>query len=199
LSYGLSAPVLVLNRNYQPVRVTTARHAFTMMYLGRAHALSDGYESLDFAAWLLTAPTANDEVVGTPSGFVRVPRLLHLLYYNRVPQVPVRLSRRNVLLRDDYRCQYCSKRPHPRDLNLDHVVPRSRGGRSTWENLVTSCRGCNLRKGRHLPAECGMTPLREPFKPAWNLAARLLSSDRRFVEWEPFLGTHVDDEVAVAE
>lgn len=192
MSYGLSAPVLVLNRSFQPVRVTTARVAFTMLYLGRARALDAAFEPHDFETWAAMRPLASvvdreDEWIGTPRGEVRIPRVLLLATYNRVPRAAVRLSRRNVFLRDGYTCQYCGVSPHPRELNLDHVMPRSRGGRSSWENLVTSCRLCNLRKGGSTPEECGMLLRREPVRPTWNAAVQLAAAPRRFREWEPFL------------
>lgn len=187
MSYGLAAPVLVLNRSYAPVRVTTARQAFEMLYQGRAVVLGAEYEPHDFDQWASLGAGEHEEHVGTSCGRIRIPRLLLLSTYNRVPQAPVRLSRRNVFLRDSYQCQYCGGRPLLRDLNLDHVIPRSRGGRSTWENLVASCRECNLRKGRALPEECGMTPLSTPARPRWSAAVQLEAAPRRFAEWEPFL------------
>ena len=90
-------------------------------------------------------------------------------------------------MRDEYTCQYCGSRPGVKELNLDHVQPRSRGGRSTWENLVTSCRQCNLKKGRSTPAEAGMRLPKRPVRPSWSLALSLAAQRRRFVEWEPFL------------
>lgn len=187
MSYGLQAPVLILNRNYAPVRVTSARQAFEMLYQGRAQALTEGYEPRDFEEWCLLGARPEDERIGTTAGWLRVPRLMLLSSYDRVPQAPVRLSRRNVFLRDGYRCQYCLERPASRELNLDHVIPRSRGGRSTWDNLVTSCRPCNLRKGRSLPSECGMEPATAPRRPRWSAAVQLEIAPRRFAEWEPFL------------
>jgi 5-methylcytosine-specific restriction endonuclease McrA len=189
MSFGLSAPVLVLNRSFQPVRVTTAKVAFTMLYLGRARALDSGFEPHDFDAWVRVEPTPDDECIGTMRGQVRIPRVLLLAGYNRVPRAAVRLSRRNVFLRDAYTCQYCHRSPHHRDLNLDHVLPRSRGGKSSWENLVTSCRDCNLRKGGSTPEECGMLLRRAPVRPTWNAAVQLAAAPRRFQEWEPFLVT----------
>lgn len=181
-------PVLVLNRSFQPVRVTPARRAFVMLYAGSARALDAGYEPHDWHSWTRREPPEGAEFVPTPRGPVAVPRLLWLASYNRVPRSPVRLSRRNVFLRDDHVCQYCGERKPPRELNLDHVVPRARGGKSTWDNLVTSCRPCNVRKGHALPAECGMMPLRPPVRPGWTAAAQLAGAARRFPEWEPFLG-----------
>lgn len=189
VSSVLNAPVLVLNRNYQPVRVTTARHAFTMMFVGRARALDTDFEPFAFEDWIGLPPSEKDEVVGTTKGPVRVPRILLLGRYNRVPKVALRLSRRNIFLRDDYTCQYCHERLPVRELNLDHVMPRSRGGGASWENLVTSCRECNLRKGRLTPEESGMPLMRAPRKPAWTAVAQMVATTRRYDEWEPFLAT----------
>src|SRR5688572_9937880 len=187
MSYGLSAPVLVLNRSFQPVRVTNARIAYTMMFLGRARELDAGFEPHDFEAWVRFAPRDGEEWIGTSRGQLRIPRVLLLATYNRVPRAAVRLSRRNIFLRDAYTCQYCGRSPHARDLNLDHVMPRSRGGKSSWDNLVTSCRDCNLRKGGSTPEECGMLLRRPPVRPTWNAAVQLAAAPRRFQEWEPFL------------
>lgn len=171
-----------------PVRITTARDALVLLFLGRARALDSSFEPLDFEQWRKSHPANDDESIGTISGALRVPRVLQLTTYNRVPRATVRLSRRNIYLRDDHTCQYCSERPGTRELNLDHVVPRSRGGRSSWDNLVTSCRECNLEKGGLTPDEAGMRLRRKPVQPAWSAVAHLAAGPRRFTEWEPFLG-----------
>jgi hypothetical protein len=187
MAYGLDAPVLVLNRLFQPVRVTPARRALMLIYGGCAHALDERYEAYDFVAWMSTRPKHDDETIGTTSGPLRVPRLVLLHRYGRVPVTTLRLCRRNVYLRDDFTCQYCGKSPPVKDLNLDHVKPRSQGGTATWENLVTSCRRCNFRKGGLTPDGAGMRLLSEPKRPTWTLAVALSASPRHFVEWEPFL------------
>lgn len=184
---GLRSPVLVLNKGYQPVRITDAKHGFSMLFLGRARALDAAYEPHDFGAWSRRRPARDDEAIGTPRGLICVPRVLLLNDYNRVPRAPLRLSRRHVYMRDDYTCQYCHGRPGVKELNLDHVLPRSRGGRSTWENLVTSCRSCNLEKGWSTPEEAGMGLATRPVRPSWSMALSLAAQRRRFVEWEPFL------------
>jgi len=178
----------VLNRGYQPVRITDARDGFAMLYMGRARALDALFEPYDFWEWKSREPSDLDESIGTARGPVCIPRVLLLNDYNRVPRTPLRLSRRNVYMRDDYMCQYCGRRPGLKELNLDHVHPRSRGGRSTWENLVTSCRRCNLEKGGETPEEANMLLKTRPVRPSWSLALTLAASRRRFVEWEPFIG-----------
>ncbi len=189
LASGLAAPVLVLNRSFLPVRITTARDALVMLFLGRARALDAAFEPHDFDAWRAMRPLDGDESIGTIGGSLKVPRVLQLTTFNRVPRATVRLSRRNIYLRDDHTCQYCGDKPGTRDLNLDHVMPRSRGGRSSWDNLVTSCRDCNLEKGGMTPEEAGMRLRRKPVQPAWSAVAHLSAGPRRFSEWEPFLGT----------
>ncbi|MEM1418500.1 MAG: HNH endonuclease, partial [Myxococcota bacterium] len=119
------------------------------------------------------------------SGRLRVPRLVLLADYNRVPRTPLRLSRRNVFLRDEQTCQYCGSRS---DLTLDHVLPRSRGGASSWENLVACCRECNLSKGQRTPDEAKMNLQRKPVRPTWTVVVQLTGVDDPLPDWEPFLG-----------
>ncbi|MDX2051925.1 MAG: HNH endonuclease [Polyangiaceae bacterium] len=185
---GLSAPVLLLNRYYAPVSIASARRGLVLLYCGGAHAVDSDGHAYDFEHWLKLPIRAEDDVVPLVSGQLRMPRVLHLLGYDRFPRVKIRLTRRNLLLRDDHQCQYCLRRPGVRELNLDHVVPRSRGGRETWENLVVSCRSCNLKKGRRTPEEAGMGLARPPAEPHWSTAAHILMATRApYEEWQPFL------------
>ena len=181
----LSTPVLVLNKSYQPVRITNARDAFSMLFVDRAFALDNDYEAHDFELWA-SLPIKDALHVRTPTGAIRVPRLLLLREYNRVPRTPLRLSRRNVFLRDGHTCQYCGASS---DLTIDHVLPRSRGGSSGWENLVTCCRRCNLAKGHRTPEEAGLTMRSRPVRPTWTVVVQLTGVHRPYPGWEPFLGS----------
>jgi hypothetical protein len=184
----LSLPVLLVNRHFAPVTVATARRAFVLLYGGAAHALDDEGDSHDFNAWFKLPLRNSDDPLPIVGGAVRVPRVLHLLRYDRAPRFTVRLTRKNLMIRDQHQCQYCGRRPSQRELNLDHVVPRSRGGQDSWENLVVSCRVCNLKKGRRTPAEAGLTLLRPPHVPRWSTATQILLVTRRpYEEWQPFL------------
>jgi 5-methylcytosine-specific restriction endonuclease McrA len=188
MSDVLYAPVLVLNRNFEPVQVTSARRAFILLYGGAAHALDEEGDTYDFDLWRSLPVREVDDALPIVGGALRVPRVLHLHRYDRTPRPSVRLTRRNLMLRDAHECQYCGKRPPVRDLNIDHVLPRSRGGEDTWENLVTACRVCNLRKGWHTPEEANMRLQRRPYRPKWTVTAQiLLGSGHRYREWEPFL------------
>ena len=150
-----NAQVLVLNRNYQPVNVIQARRAFSMLYVGVAFALDREYQQHEFDDWVCLELEDDDEAIGTSSGEIKVPRVIVLKAYDRLPCGRVRFSRSNVFMRDSYTCQYCAQRFVRAQLNLDHVMPRSRGGPHTWKNVVTSCIPCNSRKGSQTPEEAG--------------------------------------------
>ena len=184
----LALPVLVLNRHFQPVQVTTAKRAMVLLSGGAAQALDDEGGAYDFDVWRQLPVRAGDDSIPIVGGSLRVPRIMHLKRYERMPRAAVRLTRRNLMFRDGHECQYCGRRPPLRDLNIDHVMPRSRGGGDSWENLVTACRPCNLRKGWKTPEEANMRLARVPSRPRWSTAAQLLmGAGERFKEWDAFL------------
>jgi 5-methylcytosine-specific restriction endonuclease McrA len=183
----LNSSVLVLNRSYLPVHVTSARRAFTLLYQGIARVVDEQYQTFDFEAWSQLAVARDAEAVGTPGGLIRIPRVIVLVAFDRLPKRHVRFSRINLMARDNFQCQYCGRRPHRAELNLDHVVPRSLGGRSMWENVVTSCVDCNRRKGGRTPRQAHLKLLRKPERPRWTPLANLMWSSVRYREWRPFL------------
>jgi 5-methylcytosine-specific restriction endonuclease McrA len=173
----LDSNVLVLNRSYMPIHVTTVRRAFTLIYRDVARAVDSAYQTFDFEQWMAFSVSVTEApVVGTARGPLLLPRVIALTAYDRVPRRHVRYSRINVFARDRYTCQYCGARPPRSQLNLDHVVPRALGGRTTWENVVCSCVDCNRRKGGRTPQQARIRLLRRPTRPRWT------------PEWRPFLG-----------
>ena len=190
----LDTSVLVLNRVYLPVHVTTVRRAFTMIYRGTAVAVDRSYQTFDFDGWCLRTIEIEDgmlaDTVGTCSGHVPVPRVIALAEYDRLPRRHVRFSRSNIFSRDRFTCQYCGVRPGRADLNLDHVVPRAQGGRTTWENVVCCCVPCNRRKGGRTPVQAGLRLRRNPARPRWTPLMGTIPSTARYREWLPFLGSH---------
>jgi 5-methylcytosine-specific restriction endonuclease McrA len=183
----LNSSVLVLNRSYLPVHVTSARRAFTLLYQGIARVVNEQYQTFDFEAWSQLAVARDAEAIGTPGGRIRIPRVIVLVAFDRLPKRHVRFSRINLMARDNFQCQYCGRRPQRAELNLDHVVPRSLGGRSTWENVVTSCVDCNRRKGGRTPKQAHVKLMRKPERPRWTPLANLMWSSVRYQEWRPFL------------
>jgi 5-methylcytosine-specific restriction endonuclease McrA len=143
--HALHAPVLVLNASYEPINVCAARRAIVLVLKGVAMTEEENGHFLHAARLA-----------------IRVPSVIRLLEYRRIPHQTRALSRKNILLRDRNTCQYCGEVLPSSELTLDHVVPRSRGGASTWENLVACCHACNRQKGNQLPSDAEMKLLREP-------------------------------------
>ncbi|HVB33326.1 MAG TPA: HNH endonuclease [Patescibacteria group bacterium] len=141
----MQLPVLVLNATYEPVHVTRVRRALVLMLKGVAQAEEITASEIHSTLRTLQAPS-----------------VIRLLSYRHIPQQTRALSRKNILLRDRYTCQFCGRRFTAAELTLDHVQPRSRGGRSTWENLVASCYKCNNHKGDRTPEEAGLRLIRKP-------------------------------------
>lgn len=183
----LNSGVLVLNRSFFPVHVTSVRRAFCLLYSGIAKAINSQYEQFDFQSWSELSVHAHEETVGLVGRMIRVPRVVVLTAYDRVPRRNVRFSRRNIFLRDRNTCQYCGKSFSTSDLNLDHVIPRSRGGRTSWENIVCSCIRCNKRKGGNLPKAVGMRLVVRPAKPRWSPRFAFTPRGNVHREWLPFL------------
>jgi len=193
---GLDASVLVLNRHYAAVRVTTARRALCMLFKRVAEIVSadDGsYLSHDFDSWRevsqFKAQYERDrhDWVRCVRFDLAVPRVVRLLVYDRLPITPVRLTRRNIYARDRNHCQYCGKRFSTTELTLDHVVPRSRGGQMRWGNIVCSCVQCNVRKGGRTPEEAGMRLVVEPVRPRRSPVITLHLSSEKYASWKQFL------------
>lgn len=185
---GLNSDVLVLNRLWQAVNVVAARRALTLLYVGRSKVVATDFTTCDWQRWLDGDPGAGDEVVDGVSMRIRVPRVIQLLDFDRVPRPRVKFTRANVYLRDGHRCQYCGRHASERELTLDHVHPRSRGGRTTWRNIVVSCVGCNAQKRDRRPEEAGMRLLRKPRQPRWHPATALRPVQEPHPDWLPFLG-----------
>jgi 5-methylcytosine-specific restriction endonuclease McrA len=136
---------LVLNTSYEPVNVCTERRAIVMIFKGVARVEEH-----------------NGHMLHSPRMSIRAPSVIRLTEYIHIPFERRSLSRKNILLRDHSTCQYCNRHQSPSELTLDHVLPRSRGGESSWDNLVACCKKCNHKKGNRTPEEAGMSLLRRP-------------------------------------
>ena len=187
----LNRRVLVLNRYWVAVHICTVRRAVSLLFQHMARVVTEDYESYDFESWrnLSNEPNGHHPVLHTPSFRLRLPQVIVLNRYAKSPPRRVQLNRRNIFLRDRSTCQYCGA-GFPKDqLTIDHVIPRSRGGHTVWENVVLACTRCNTLKGNHLPAECGMAPLKKPKRPPW-IALHAAPDDGQAPVWEKFM--HLD-------
>jgi 5-methylcytosine-specific restriction endonuclease McrA len=199
-SAALDSKVLVLNKLYMAIRVISARRAFTMLLNDLAEVISvaDGeqgtqYNSYDFASWAeLSAmrrrmESEKHDWVHTVRLQIAVPRVIRLLGYDRLPAQSVKLNRRNLFARDRNMCQYCGKHFPTSELSIDHVLPRSLGGRDSWENLVCACIKCNARKGGRTPEQAHMRLTRKPVTPKRNPLIALRLGQDKYASWKAFL------------
>lgn len=183
--------VLVLNRNWQAINIRTPADAFCQMATNVATALDIEGEShirpVTWAEWIMLPVRAQDHAVRTTRGAIRVPTVVVAVNYAKVPRKRPKLSARTIRERDGNRCQYTGRLLHPDEGSLDHVLPRSRGGQDTWENLVWSAKDVNQHKADRLPHEAGLTLLSVPRAPKEQLATAFIRNAHGVAEWKLFL------------
>jgi len=193
---ALDSSVLVLNRFFMAVQVVSARKAFALLCKEIAEVVyvnDDKYDFYDLEPWKDVSryrelfPDHDNDWVRTVSFEVKVPRVIRLLVYDRLPQRAVRLNRRNIFARDENCCQYCGRHFPASELSIDHVVPRSQGGRAQWRNMVCACTSCNKRKGGRTPGGAGMRLIRKPVAPRRSPIIRLKLRLRKYESWKNFL------------
>jgi 5-methylcytosine-specific restriction endonuclease McrA len=188
--------VLVLNRNWQAINIRTPADAFCQMATNAAAALdielgegarAEALRPVAWDEWITLPVRASDHAVRTARGAIRVPTVIVAVNFARVPQKRPKLSAKNIRERDGNRCQYTGRLLHPDEGSLDHVVPRSRGGADTWENLVWSAKDVNQRKANPLPHEAGLKLLNFPRAPKELPVTALLRNAHGVAEWNLFL------------
>lgn len=192
----LSASVLVLNRFFMALRVVNIRRAFVLLYkqLAEVVAVEDGsFATYDFHTWTELSQykqafePERHEWIHTVRMNIAVPRVIRLMDFDKVPRHEVKFNRRNIFARDNNRCQYCGRRFPTSELSLDHVLPKSQGGHSSWQNIVCACVKCNVRKGGRTPHQAHMKLVRRPVKPKACPTLRLHASSPRYRSWQVFL------------
>jgi 5-methylcytosine-specific restriction endonuclease McrA len=185
----LNSPVLVLNKFFFPVDTTSVKRAFLMLYLGAAKAVDMNYETFDFESWSEISSLKKSETIRTVSKTIKIPRVIIVLRYDKVHSKEVKFNRYNIFKRDRSVCQYCKNSFPKNELSIDHVVPKSLGGKTTWENVVCCCLTCNRRKGSNFLSETAMSLSTKPIKPSWELLSNIYLRTVKFEEWKPFLSS----------
>ena len=162
--------VLVLNATYEPLSVVSVRRAVLLLLKEKAEIVEAAEAEL------------RSEHVSMP-----MPLVIRLVYYVRIPhRLSLPVTRRTVLARDHYTCQYCGRQPPRKDLTVDHILPRSRGGHTAWENVVTACQRCNGRKGNRTPEEADMSLLSPPVRPRYVALTLVEGGETRHV-WDKYM------------
>lgn len=195
-AHALDASVLVLNRLFMAIHVINVRRAFCLLCKELAEVVSvdDGqFQSYNFDSWREVSEFRarfkgpDEDWIRTVKFEIQVPRIIRLLFYDRLPKQTVKFNRRNIFARDGNRCQYCGRKFATTDLSLDHVIPRSQGGQSTWSNVVCACLKCNVRKGGRTPHQAGVTLIRPPEKPRRSPLLNLKLTSAKYQSWKTFL------------
>jgi len=167
----MNAEVLVLNASYEPLHVVSTRRAILLLLKEKAELVE-----------------ATDRYIRAATAEFPQPAVIRLRQYIKLPRnLSLPLTRRLVFARDAYTCQYCGSSPGASQLTLDHVLPKSRGGKKTWENIVTACKRCNQRKGNHTPAEVRMRLRRSPYRPRYVALVWLKAPVQRNPAWEKYI------------
>ncbi len=193
---GLDCNVLVLNKHYMALRIVRARRAFSLLFRELAEVVSceeGNYYNYDFENWCEVSQFKrnfepdNHDWISTVNLHIAVPRIIRLLFYDRLPRNTVKFNRRNIFARDKNTCQYCGKHFSTTELSLDHIIPRSLGGKSLWTNIVCACTQCNVKKGGRTPAQARMKLIRKPIKPQSNPLLHVHLGHQRYKSWKQFL------------
>ncbi|MEZ6142990.1 MAG: HNH endonuclease [Zavarzinella sp.] len=193
----LESSVLVLNKMFMAVHIVSVKRAFCLLFkdLAEVVTVEDGqYLSYNFSSWCEVSNYRaknyrqdEDDWVRTAKSEIQAPRVIRLLGYDRLPKQTVKFNRRNIFARDNNLCQYCGKKFPLSELSLDHVIPRSQGGKTTWENIVCACVDCNIAKGGRTPRQANMHLIRKPEKPRRSPMIVMKLTQKKYRSWQAFL------------
>lgn len=191
---GLKYRVLILNRLWQAVNIVGVQRSFSLLLQDHAQVIYTGdgsFRLMDSGAWLqlseAAVPSDDEAFIQTVRLRIRIPKVLLLRDYDQLPAQAVRFSRETLFKRDHYRCQYCGNNYADSHLNMDHVIPKDRGGRTSWENIVTSCMKCNTHKANRLPHQADMHLIRKPERPKWRPFISSLIGQDYDPDWDNFI------------
>lgn len=186
VSAVLDRPTLVLNRSWQPVGVAPVSRSLVLLWNDNARVVDpQDYQLYTWSDWAELIPRDDEPFIQSVRMRLRVPEVVALTKYDRLPTNAVTFSRRNIYKRDRYTCQYCGAQPGTEELTVDHVNPRAQGGISTWENCVLACVGCNKRKADRTPEQAGMPLRKKPVRPMWR--PLYATRDVRIDSWTRFV------------
>lgn len=185
--------VLVLNKNWQAINICTPADALSMMYANTATGLDirgkDDMVPLEWKNWVNLKCSDDDCIVQTIQGHIKIPKIIILCRYDKVPKKRPKITRKGIWLRDKGICQYTGKKIKPNEGNIDHVIPKSRGGKTDWTNCVLAHKKVNAKKADRTPEEAGLKLIRQPYVPKELPVSFYLTNKYEITEWEMFLNS----------
>jgi len=164
---SLSRPVLVLNKMWIPIRIVSVKRCLKLVFADKASMVDPSdYSVYDWENWAELDSSMDKYSIQTTSSKIKVPEVVILLKYDKVHRKNMRLTKKNIYIRDKYRCQYSGKQIGYKDADIDHIIPRSKGGRNSWDNMVVCAKNINKIKADRTPEEAGLTLIKKPIKPS---------------------------------
>lgn len=181
--------VLVLNRSWIPIHIVDWKKAMSLIYTENAHAICKEFLSYTYGDWINFSIKADDyNKVRTTSTAIAIPEIIVLTNYNSIPKRDIKFSRQTVFERDKFICQYCGQTFNVKELTMDHIIPKSQGGKSSWLNIVSCCVPCNSRKANRTPVQAGMKLIHSPQEPRWlNPITKLHGKVHICKSWNHFM------------
>ena len=182
----LTKPVLVLNKGWTAIRISTVKQAFRIAFADRGSFVDDKYNVYSWEDWAKLPVKEGDNYITSVNYDIRVPEVIVLYKYDKVFRKNAKLTKRNIYIRDGNRCQYTGKKLSQRDLDIDHVTPRSKGGKNSWSNLVVCSKEINRKKADRTPEQAGLKLIKQPSKP--DSGRLLIDLNKKHPEsWSKFI------------
>jgi 5-methylcytosine-specific restriction endonuclease McrA len=182
--------VLILNKHWIPINTTTARHSFALMYSENAKGImieEDKVVPLEWNEWVSLNLKENDRTVKTVRGFVKIPTVIVLNHYDKIPRQIIKFTQKSLWERDNFTCQYTGKKVTRTNGNIDHIIPRSQGGKTSWENCVIAHKEINAIKADRTPEQAGLKLLKKPSAPRIMPVSFYIRNKEEVKDWEMFL------------
>lgn len=182
--------VLILNKYWIPINTTTPRHSFSLMYSENAKGLlveNDKVLPLEWHEWINVNIKENDKKIKTVNGYIKIPTIIVLNHYDKIPRQIVKFTQKNLWERDNFTCQYTGKKVTKTSGNIDHILPKSQGGKTSWENCVIAHKEINAIKADRTPEQAGLKLLKKPAAPRLMPVSFYIRNNENVKDWELFL------------
>lgn len=187
---SLDKSVLILNKNWIPINTTSVKHSFALMYVDNAKGLiidNGNFISLDWNSWASLELRESDEIIKTVNGRIKIPNIIVLNNNDKIPRQTIKFTQKSLWERDNFTCQYTGKKLTKLTGNIDHVIPKSHGGKTCWENCVLAHKDINSKKANKTPEQAGLKLLKIPSKPRIMPVSFYIKRNKEIKDWNLFL------------